>query len=225
MITFDYDNLSASEAVALQQGLKMKINLQLLTKPIKTIAGADISFNKYSPIVYAGIVLLEFPTMRLIEEAAITQEVTFPYIPGLLAFREVPAITSVWQKLKTKPDVIVFDGHGIAHPRKMGIATHFGVVTNTVTIGCAKSILCGKYALLADEQLATADLIYKNEKIGMALRTKKKCNPVFVSPGNKITMQESMEIMKQCVGKYRIPEPTRLAHLLVNRERIASGLA
>lgn len=219
MPAIDYSNISPVEAIALQKSMREQVVLQPLKQPVYTIGGADISFNKYSTTVYAGIVTLSFPGMQVIDEATAVTEVTFPYVPGLLAFREIPAILNVWNTLGRKPDVLVFDGHGIAHPRRMGIATHFGLVTNSITIGCAKSLLCGEYEVPANEPFSTSDIVHKGEIIGQALRTRKNCKPVYVSPGHFISLQESVEIMKRCIGKYRIPEPTRLAHILVNRVR------
>jgi len=221
MLTVDYNKLCAGDAIALQQQLKTQVQLIPLTQPVTTIGGADISFNKYSETVYAGIVVLSYPSLEVIDKAAIITQVTFPYIPGLLAFREVPTLAQAWNKLSVQPNVLVLDGHGIAHPRRMGIATHFGIIAQTPTIGCAKSLLTGKYSNLGANAFDTAPLISKNETIGVVLRTKAKTNPVFVSPGNLITLEESVELMKSCVQKYRIPTPTRLAHHYVNEVRVA----
>jgi deoxyribonuclease V len=223
MLYTNYNELSPTEAIALQQELRGHTQLVPLQYEIKTIGGADISFNKYSETVYAGIVVLSYPELTVLHKASTTSIVKFPYVPGLLAFREVPALVEVWNKLDIKPDVLVLDGHGIAHPRRMGIATHFGLIEGVPTIGCAKSLLVGKHDILANEKFSTTDLIDKGEKIGELLRTKHKCNPVYVSPGHLITMQESIDIIKSCTGKYRMPEPTRLAHLLVNEVRKAAG--
>ena len=220
MIVTDYNNLSPEAAILLQKELREGIQLTPLQKPVTTIGGADISFNKFSETVYAGIVILSYPDLKVLHKASAITQVTFPYIPGLLAFREIPALAQVWNSLQIKPDVLVLDGHGIAHPRRMGIATHFGLVAHTPTIGCAKSILAGKFENLGDNIRDTTNLVYKKEPIGTVLRTKLKCKPVFVSPGNLITMAESVEIIKSCIGKYRIPEPTRLAHNFVNEVRI-----
>lgn len=217
-----YDHLTPAEAIALQQELRTKIHLKPLEKPVTTIAGADISFNKYSTTVYAGIVVMSFPELQILDKAAVTGITEFPYIPGLLAFREVPALSKAWEKLSIKPDVLVLDGHGIAHPRRMGIAAHFGVVMQTPTLGCAKSRLTGRFEEPANEPPAYTDLIHQHEIVGKVLRTKKNCKPVFISPGNLITMEESMELILQCIRKYRIPEPTRLAHNYVNEVRTGS---
>ncbi len=223
MIAIDYNSISPAEAIALQQKLRDKIQLTPLGRPVSTIGGADISFNKYSEIVYAGIIVLSYPDLKPLAESTIVSSTKFPYIPGLLGFREVPALAEAWNKLSLKPDILMLDGQGIAHPRRMGIATHFGLITGISTIGCAKSLLTGKYEEPLDLSGATSALVDKGEVIGTVLRTKRKCKPVFISPGNLITLEESVDIVKNCVRTYRIPEPTRLAHLLVNRVRIEAS--
>lgn len=219
MLTTNYNHLTPAEAVALQKELRDKVQLTPLQHAVKTVAGADISFNKFSETVYAGIVVLSYPDMKLIAQSGVVTCTTFPYIPGLLGFREVPALAEAWNKLETKPDVLILDGHGIAHPRRMGIATHFGLVAHTPTFGCAKSLLTGKYEEPGPTPGSTSLLKAKDEIIGTVLRTKLRCKPVFISPGHLITMQQSLEIIGHCMGKYRIPEPTRLAHLFVNQLR------
>ena len=216
----NYENITPQQAIELQTGLREQLQIQPLNIEITTIAGADISFNKYSTTVYAGIVVMQFPSLQVIETSGVTDKTNFPYVPGLLAFREVPALSKAWEKLKIKPDVLVLDGHGIAHPRRMGIAAHFGVVMNTPTLGCAKSLLTGKYTEPAIEAGSATDLFSKNELIGKVLRTKKNVKPVFISPGNLVSMEQSLAIILQCVRKYRIPEPTRLAHNFVNELRV-----
>ena len=221
-MSISYENITSQQAIELQTQLRQQLQIQPLTKEITTIAGADISFNKYSTTVYAGIVVMHFPSMQVIETSGVTDETTFPYVPGLLAFREVPALSKAWEKLQTKPDVLVLDGHGIAHPRRMGIAAHFGVVMQTPTLGCAKSLLTGKYTEPSTEAGSVSDLFAKEELIGKVFRTKKNVKPVFISPGNLISMEQSLDIIKQCVRKYRIPEPTRMAHNFVNELRVAA---
>jgi len=215
----EYESLSPAQAIELQNELRKQIRIEPLTKPIQTIAGADISFNKYEETVYAGIIVLSFPDLQEVAKSTVISKTSFPYIPGLLSFREVPSLLKAWDQLKIKPDLMVLDGQGIAHPRRMGIATHFGLVTDTPAIGCAKSLLTGKFEALA-EAAGSESLIYDGEEvIGAALRTKNKVNPVFISPGHRINLQQSLEIIKRCVAGYRIPEPTRKAHLLVNQVR------
>jgi deoxyribonuclease V len=223
MQAFNYNHLNPQEAVQIQASLRKQLQLSPLDKPVRIIGGADISFNRFSDTVYAGIVLLAFPSMEILHRAHVVAEATFPYVPGLLSFRELPALAAVWGQLPYKPDVLVLDGQGIAHPRRMGIATHFGILAGTPTIGCAKSRLTGSFEPLPDKPLAATSLMHKGEKIGEVLRTKQRTNPVFVSPGNLITQKESTNLIRQCVGKYRIPEPTRQAHLWVNEVRLASS--
>lgn len=216
----DYENLSAEQAIAYQQELREQIQIKPLDKTIRIIGGSDISFNKYSEIVYAGILLFKYPEMEAIGHASAISRTTFPYISGLLAFREVPALLEAWNKLGTKPDLLVLDGQGIAHRRRMGIASHFGVITNTPTIGSAKSRLFGKYEEPANEVFAQSPMYDKQEVIGIALRSKKNCNPIYISPGHQITLEQSVDVIKNCLKGYRIPEPTRQAHLLVNQIRV-----
>ncbi|GAA4313833.1 deoxyribonuclease V [Mucilaginibacter gynuensis] len=218
-----YEHLTPAQAVAYQQQLRGQIQINTLDKPITTIGGADISFNKYSEIVYAGIVLFSYPDLKLIGNATAISRTSFPYISGLLAFREVPALLDAWDKLEVKPDVLVLDGQGIAHERRLGIATHFGLVTGATTIGSAKSRLYGKYEEPANVPFAQSPMYDKDELIGIAMRTKRNCNPIYISPGHNINMQQSVEVIKNCIRGYRIPEPTRQAHLLVNKVRIADG--
>lgn len=220
IMTTPYDSLSPAEAVAIQNELRQQIRLKPLENPIKLIAGADISFNKYSETVYAGIVVMQFPSMQVVETVSVVDETRFPYVPGLLAFREVPALAKCWEKLAHKPNLLVLDGHGISHPRRMGIATHFGVLMQTPTMGCAKSLLTGKYEEPPNEPGAATDLIHKGEVVAKVLRTKRNVKPVFISPGHLVTQNECMHIILQCVKGYRLPEPTRKAHLFVNEVRV-----
>lgn len=215
----EYESLSPAQAIELQKQLRQQIRIEPLLKPIQTIAGADISFNKYEETVYAGIIVLSFPDLQEIAKSTVISKTSFPYIPGLLSFREIPSLLKAWNQLEIKPDLMVLDGQGIAHPRRMGIATHFGLFTDAPTLGCAKSLLTGKFETLPDAA-GSESLIYdRDEVIGAALRTKNKVNPVFISPGHRINLKQSLEVMKQCVHGYRIPEPTRKAHLLVNQVR------
>ncbi|WP_158826094.1 deoxyribonuclease V [Mucilaginibacter lacusdianchii] len=219
----DYENLTAEQAINYQQQLRSQIKLEPFDKPIQIIGGSDISFNKYSEVVYAGIVLLKYPEMEIIGHASAVSRTTFPYISGLLAFREVPALLEAWNKLETKPDILVLDGQGIAHRRRMGIASHFGVITNTPTIGSAKSRLFGRYDEPINVPMAQSPMTDKEETIGVALKSKKNCNPIFISPGHRITLEQSVDVIKNCLKGYRIPEPTRQAHILVNKLRVEMG--
>jgi deoxyribonuclease V len=219
----DYETLTPAEAIAYQNELREQIRIEHLDKPIHIIGGADISFNKYSEIVYAGITLLKYPEMTVIGHSSVISRTSFPYISGLLAFREVPALLEALNKLDVKPDLLVLDGQGIAHERRLGIATHFGLVTDVPTIGSAKSRLSGRYTEPDNNVFAQSPMYDRGEIIGIALRSKKNCNPIYISPGHRISMEQSVEVIKNCIKGYRIPEPTRQAHNLVNKVRIDDG--
>ncbi|MRS64829.1 deoxyribonuclease V [Larkinella terrae] len=212
-------HVTPTEAVALQQQLRHEIRIQPLTKPVETIAGCDISFNKFEETVYAGIVVLRLATLEVIEEVGVISSATFPYVPGLLSFREIPSLLEAWSKLKTEPDVVMFDGHGTAHPRRIGIASHAGLFLNRPTFGCGKSVLVGKYDEPAPERGAWSLMKHYGETIGVALRTKNRVNPVYVSPGHLIDLPTAIDLTLRCDGGYRIPEPTRRTHNLVNALR------
>ncbi|CCH57098.1 Deoxyribonuclease V [Fibrisoma limi BUZ 3] len=211
--------LTPAEAVALQQQLRSEIRIEPLTRPVETIAGCDISFNKFEETVYAGIVVLQLDTLEVVEEVGVISTATFPYVPGLLSFREGPALLDAWAKLKIEPDVVMFDGQGIAHPRRIGIASHMGLFIDRPAFGCAKSVLVGKYDEPAPERGNWSPMVHYREVIGAALRTKDKVNPVYVSPGHLIDMETAIDLTLRCNGGYRIPEPTRRAHNLVNALR------
>jgi deoxyribonuclease V len=211
--------MTPKEAVELQRSLRERVRLQPLKKKIETIAGADISFNKFEPTVYAGLVVLRLPTLEVVEEVGVMSETKFPYVPGLLSFRETPSVLEAWAKLKTEPDAVMFDGQGIAHPRRIGIASHVGLLINRPTLGCAKSVLVGKYEEPGAERGSWSELIDKGEVVGAAVRTKTNVQPIFVSPGHLIDLQGAIDLTLQADGGYRQPEPTRRAHLLVNALR------
>jgi deoxyribonuclease V len=213
--------MTPREAVELQKSLRERVRVVPLKKKIRTIAGADISFNKFSPVVYAGLVVLSLPHLEVVEEVGVVSETKFPYLSGLLSFREAPSVLEAWAKLKTEPDVVMFDGQGIAHPRRVGIASHVGLWLNRPTLGCAKSVLVGKYEEPDAERGSWTELIdpKNGETVGAALRTKTNVNPIYVSPGHLIDLKSAIKLTLECDGGYRQPEPTRRAHHLVNALR------
>jgi deoxyribonuclease V len=213
-----YNHLSISEATELQNFLRQKLDLKPLTRPIKTIGGADISLNLASDEVYAGIVILNYDSLRPIGYSLVKSTNTFPYVPGFLAFREIPAITKAFEQIPVthRPDLIMFDGNGILHSRRMGIASHFGVITQTVTLGCAKKKLAGKYVEPENIKGTYGPVTDRNETIGFAMRSKINVKPIFISPGNLITHDDSITVTLHCINKHRLPEPTRKAHEYVN---------
>ncbi len=205
------------EAIQLQKELKKKISLKKSFSKIKKVAGADVSYYKNKMI--AGVIVFEFPNLKAIEKRSFISPVNFPYIPGLLTFREGPSLLEAFKKIKTTPDVILFDGQGIAHPRRMGIATHLGLFLGRPTIGCAKSRLSGKYTSVGEEKGDYALLKEGEEVLGAVLRTRREVKPIFVSPGHKIDLPNSIEIVLKCIVKYRLPLPVREAHIFVNQIR------
>jgi len=206
----------------IQNKLRPKLILHDKDLPdrIKTIAGADISYSRNSNIFFAVVVILDFPTMEIIEQASFSEAVDFPYIPGLLTFREGPTLLKAFRKLSTSPDVIIFDGHGISHPRGIGLASHMGLFLSIPSIGCAKTRLVGTYNEAGSEPGDYSPLLYNDEIKGAVLRTKKNVTPVFVSQGHKIELERAIDITLSSCRGYRLPEPTRKAHLAVNEIRM-----
>ena len=226
-------NLSFAQAIALQRQLAGRIKQTAVRKPPKLVAGLDCAFSKNGKEIIAVVIVLKLPSLELVETATAVQKVTFPYIPGLLSFREAPACIAAVEKLKLSPDAFIIDGQGIAHPRRLGIASHLGLFFNKPTIGCAKSRLIGTfeepafekgtYSLLKDASAKNNQSSIINnqlqEVIGAVVRTRTNVKPVFVSVGNKCTLDDAIRIVLACTTKYRIPEPTRLAHQLVSRSK------
>ena len=213
------------KAVQIQETLRDLLTFEKYTGKIQTIAGADVSYDKHSGRFYAGVVVFKLnKQLELIEEATAVGKARFPYIPGLLSFREAPILLMAFRKLKNNPDIVLFDGQGIAHPRHFGLASHMGLILDKPSIGCAKSRLVGEYGSVENTAGAYSKLIYENKIVGVVLRTKKNTKPIFISPGHRTNLTFAIRIvLKTCCG-YRIPEPTRQAHLLVNKLRRTSHL-
>jgi deoxyribonuclease V len=210
---------STQELRKIQERMRTEISLQPLAQPPRTIGGADLSLNRGSRVVYAGIVVLDYATMQPLARSGVTDEVEVPYIPGYLSFREVPALYRAWQALEIKPDVVMLDGHGIMHPRMMGVASHFGLVAGVPTLGCAKKPLAGEFI---DPELVPGNLTtvtYQQDLRGYCYRSRKNCRPIFISPGTGMSCEDALAITRQCLRGYRLPEPTRLAHEYVNQLR------
>ncbi len=211
------------QAVAIQERLQKKLRSKPLRKDVGLVAGADISYNRKSPDLYAAVLVMRLPELEIVETQLVKAKATFPYIPGLLSFRELPAVVRAFEKLKTVPDAVLCDGQGIAHPRGFGLAAHLGLLLDLPAAGCAKTLLVGECKRVADRRWSKADLIYKDAVVGTVLRTRAGVKPVYVSPGHKIDLEGSVALVRQCVGKYRLPEPTRQAHLIVNEFRREGG--
>ena len=255
-------NLSYSQAIELQKRLASEVQFAPIKEPPRLIAGLDCAMSKDGRRIIAAVVVLQTPAaeqnlwgslepadtnvipaqagihFEVVETADAIEKVNFPYIPGLLSFRESPACLAAVEKLKHEPDVFLIDGQGIAHPRRLGIASHLGLFFDKPTIGCAKSRLTGyfqapplkqgSYSLLLDRRLQTTDYRpardegreTRDEIIGAVVRTRTNVEPVFVSVGNKCLLNDAIKITLDCTTKYRIPEPTRLAHQLVSKLKL-----
>ncbi|MGB9808002.1 MAG: deoxyribonuclease V [Thermosulfidibacteraceae bacterium] len=186
---------------------------------IEYIGGVDLAFSGDRRFAFVTIVVIKFPDLEVVEVVKEKDNVKFPYIPGFLAFRELPPILKALRRVRTKIDLMMVDGHGIAHPRRLGIASHLGVVKNIPTIGVAKSILVGKFETPDDRKGSYSYIYDRDEIIGVVLRTKKGTKPIFLSIGHMISLDYAIEITLKCVKGYRIPEPTRLAHIEVENMR------
>ena len=212
-------DLAPADAVALQKTLRGQVRLQPPDGPIHTVAGADISYNKEEETIYVGIVVVRLPEMTTVEQVGLVATTRFPYVPAHLSFPDAPALLEAWKRLRARPDALMFDGQGIAHPRRLGIASHVGLWLGVPTFGCAKSVLVGRFEEPAPGRGARSPMLDRGEVIGMALRTKDRVNPIYVSPGHLMDMDTAVDLTLRCDGGYRQPEPTRRAHLLVNALR------
>ena len=189
----------------------------------RLIAGADVSMNRGSSRGYAAVVVLDAATLDAVDEASCVTELPFPYVPGFLSFRELPAISAAWEQLEQKPDVLVFDGQGYAHPRRFGIACHGGVALGVPSVGCAKSLLVGKHRALEEERGSTSEIVHRGEVVGMAVRTRDRTNPLYVSIGHLMDLPTAVQLVLDLCPRYREPETTRRAHRLVNELRRADA--
>jgi deoxyribonuclease V len=184
------------------------------------VAGADLSYARRSARFFAAVVVLEVPSLEVVEEVTLSGEGRFPYIPGMLSFREGPLLMRAFRRLRRKPDLAVFDGHGIAHMRGIGIASHLGLLLDLPSIGCAKRRLVGTHGEPGPERGARAPLVYEGKTVGTVLRTRRNVKPVYVSIGHKIGLAAAAKWVLRTSRGYRLPEPTRRAHLLSNRARL-----
>ncbi len=205
--------VSTAQALEIQQRLAAQVSKKSEIATPRFIAGVDISAGKAGGMATAAVVVLNYPELRMIETEIVQGKLDFPYIPGLLSFRESPLTLAACQKLTITPDLILVDGQGIAHPRRIGLASHLGLLLNTPTIGCAKSLLCGSHEAPGAEPGNYAEVVDRDETIGAALRTKRRVKPVYVSIGHKVDFQTAVYWVMNCCHGYRLPEPTRLAHL------------
>ena len=208
------------EAVALQRRLAERVELH--PPPgwtPRSVAGVDVSYEKHGDLFFAGVVVLRLPDLTPLATAAAHDRVTFPYIPGLLSFRELPVLLEAFRRLPLVPDVVLVDGQGIAHPRRLGLASHLGLWLGIPTVGCAKSRLCGEHPPPGRRRGDRVPLCQGGEEIGAVLTTRDNVKPLYISPGHRMDIATAVDLTLACGGRYRLPEPTRQAHLLTNRLR------
>lgn len=210
-------DLDPAEAIALQQELRKHIITEDRLNGVQRVAGVDVGFEDDFSITRAAVVVLRYPELALVEKAIACRPTSFPYVPGLLSFREIPAVLEALERLTTLPDLLICDGQGIAHPRRMGIAAHLGLITDIPAIGVGKKRLCGAYGKAPERKGEWTPLRDRHEVIGAVLRTREGVKPVFVSPGHRISLETAISYVMGCVTRYRLPETTRLA------DRLASG--
>jgi len=210
-------DVSIAEAKQLQLKLAQQVSLKDQFKNPRFVAGVDVGFEDKGKITRAAIAVLNYPELTLIDKSITRTKTVFPYVPGYLSFRELPAVLIALEQLKTIPDMFLCDGQGIAHPRRFGIACHLGVLTGIPSIGVAKSRLIGTYAEPGPTKGEQSDLYDKEEKIGIVLRSRSRVKPLYISPGHHISMMSAVQWVLNCTTRYRLPETTRVAH------RLASG--
>jgi deoxyribonuclease V len=212
---------SVEEAIAIQRELATRLLIRDEHGPIRTVAGVDAGFE--GETARAAVVVLSFPQLAYLDHALARRPAGMPYVPGLLSFREAPAILAALEALRQLPDLLLLDGQGIAHPRRLGIAAHVGLITDLPAIGVAKSLLHGRHGLLGDERGATAELRDRGELIGVALRTRPGTKPLYISPGHRVGLDSAVRYVMACTTRYRLPETTRAAHNLASHGTLPPG--
>lgn len=214
-------DLSPQEAIALQEQLRGLVTLTPINlEDLHFVAGVDVGFvdsRTEHEKTRAAVIVMSYPELQVIEEAVAEIPTPFPYIPGLLSFREMPAILAALEKLSQLPEAFLCDGQGLAHPRRFGIACHLGVLTGLPSLGCGKSILVGHHGPLGEDPGSTAELVHHSETVGAALRTRQGVKPVFISVGHRMDLPSALQLAFTCTRGYRLPEPIRLADRLASR--------
>ena len=221
MINWHDWQLERKDAIAWQCDLAGKVSFtdQLPVAEPRFIAGVDLASGSVGEKATAAVVLLSYPEMNVVRVVPAQGKLNYPYIPGLLSFREMPLVLDAFARLEPTPDLVMVDGQGIAHPRRLGLASHLGLFLDLPTVGCAKSLLCGGHEAIGEEPGDYAEIVDRGETIGAALRTKHSVKPIYVSVGHKISLQSAVYWVLQCCHGYRLPEPTRQAHLTAGGSR------
>lgn len=207
-------DISTTEAGRLQRDLAASVvRSRSSFSPPRYVAGVDVGVDRVRKTGRAAVVVLTFPQLAPVEVRIFEGTLTWPYVPGFLSFRELPLVLAACEQVCSEPDLVLVDGHGTAHPRRLGLASHLGLLLGVPTVGCAKSLLCGSHGPLGLERGSTADIMHSGEMVGVALRTRNGVKPIFVSVGHLCGFADAVESVLQCTHKYRLPEPTRLAHI------------
>jgi deoxyribonuclease V len=212
-------DLPVPEARALQERLRGRVEARDRIGRVRRVAGADVSYDRGSPILFAALVVLDADSLEVLETASVRVRARFPYVPGYLSFREIPPLLEAFDRLERRPDLLLADGHGFAHPRRFGLACHLGVYLDLPTIGCAKSVLVGTCREPADRRGAYTALRDGGETIGQAVRTRPGVKPVYASVGHRVSLATARRWILRLAPRYRLPETTRAAHAEVNRLR------
>jgi deoxyribonuclease V len=205
-------NVSIEGAIRIQEELRNRIVLKKTFAEVMTIGGGDVAYSKSKDLLFGTIVVLSFPEMEMVDMATASGKIPFPYIPGLFSFREGPILIKTFQKLRVKPDVMIYDGQGIAHPRGVGLASHLGIWFDLPSIGCAKTPLLHEYILPRPSRGSFESIRRDGKAVGTVLRTKDKVKPLFVSPGHRIDLMTSIQLVLESCKGYRFPEPLRKTH-------------
>ena len=213
--------VSPADAVAIQRELQSRVRVEPLDREPEVIAGIDVSVK--GERARAAVVLLSYPDLHPCQAATAESPVSFPYVPGLLAFREGPVVLAALEQLDGQPDVLMFDAQGLAHPRRMGLATHLGILLDMPAVGCAKSRLCGRDVEPGERKGCWEPLVDRDEVIGAVVRTRDRIRPVFVSVGHRVDLEASVALVLSCAPRYRLPEPTRWAHRVAGGEPLPLG--
>jgi len=212
-------SLTPRQAMRLQERLRDRVILEDRFGAIRFVAGADLAFDPETNEAVAGVIVYKFPSLEEAERRMARRQLRFPYVPGLLSFRESPVLLAAFARLRTEPDLILIDGHGRAHPRMFGIACHIGVLFDKPAVGCAKSLLVGEHREPAAEAGSTAPLLFHGQRMGTLLRTRQNVKPIYVSQGHRVSLESAVGLVRQCLDGFRIPKPTREADHYVRRLR------
>ncbi len=208
--------VTPAQARVIQSELAERVETQDRLGEVHRVAGVDVGFEEKGAVTRAAVAVLDFPRLTSVEKAIARRPTCFPYVPGLLSFRELPAVLAAMERLETLPDLLLCDGQGIAHPRRLGIAAHLGVLLDLPSIGVAKSRLIGDHAPVGEEKGAWVPLMHKNERIGAVLRTRTRVKPLYISVGHRVGLETAIHYVLACTPRFRLPETTRQAHKLAS---------